>query len=59
MLVKAVIVPVTEYVEPGGAGILAWLLGVMRILKEVRVVVTGIPQEVREIVLEAGFDWEQ
>ena len=52
-------VPVTEYVEPGGAGILAWLLGVIRILNEVRVVVTGMPQLVSETVLEAGLDCEQ
>ena len=56
VLVKAVTVPVTEYVEPSGAGILAWLLGVMRILNEVALVVTGMPQEVKETVLEEGLD---
>ena len=59
MLVKAVTVPVTEYVEPGGTGIFAWLFGVTLILKAVRVVVTGIPQLVRDTVLEAGSAWEQ
>ena len=54
VLVKEVTVPVTVYVEPDGAGILAWLFGVTLILNEVKVVVTGMPQLVRETVLEEG-----
>ena len=54
--VKDVMVPVTVYSEPAGAGMLAWLLGVIRTLKDVKVVVTGILILLIETVSLAGSE---
>ena len=56
VLVIAVTVPVTAYVDPGGTGIFAWVLGVIRTLYcvEVVVAVMFVPS-VMATVSDAGF----
>ena len=56
VLVKAVTVPPTAYERPGGTGIFAWVLGVMRTLNWVEVALTGmgVPPLNRTVLLEGA-----
>ncbi len=56
VLVNAVMVPVTLYSDPEGAGMLAWLLGMTRTLNGVKVVVTGRFMLLMETVSPAGLE---